>query len=174
MHTETEGQEIASNKALLYFHSLSVLKELFIFLFFCLPTLIHANYSVLHPTGIAPRCRGPLKSSISQLAIKRLINLWRCLLFPLLFSHMCGLPCSSCPTGPAWVDTRCYHWPDQMFLNQTSWDQMIPKNKLIGKRAWLVWKERGRIRCAGRQSKLLATRSKAPAWFQAEPGPVLL
>lgn len=89
-------------------------------------------------------------------------------------SHTCGLPCSSCPTGPAWVDTRCYHWPDQMFLNQTSWDQMIPKNKLIGKRAWLVWKERGRIRCAGRQSKLLATRSKAPAWFQAEPGPVLL
>lgn len=162
-HRDWEGWRDGPSKALLHFHPDSV-KRAFYFLFFCLSTPIHANYSILHPIGIAPRCRGPLKSSISQLAIKCLINLWRCLLFRLLFSDTCGLPCSFCPTGPAWVDTRCYHWPDQIFLSQTSWGQMIPESKLIGKRAWLVWKERGRIRCAGRQSKLLATRSRAPAW----------
>ena len=43
--------------------------------FLLLSASTHTNYSVLLPTGTAPRCRGHLKSRISQMAIKCLINL---------------------------------------------------------------------------------------------------
>lgn len=110
----------------------------------------HTNYSILLPTGTAPRCRGHLKSSIFQLAIKCLINLQRCLLF--LFPHtiICAVsltlcsrssqscapgPCLSCPINLAWIDTRCCHWlsphdpkPNKLGTN----DSLEPTDKEAG------------------------------------------
>ena len=120
VHMETEGEETAPDKVLLHSHPLSVLIELFLLL----SASAHTNYSILLPTGTAPRCRGHPKSSISQLAIKCLVNLQRCLSF--LFPHtvVCAVSltlcsrnsqshtpgsCLCCPTNLAWVDTGCCH-----------------------------------------------------------------